>query len=92
MARKEIKAEEDMKGLLPGDYGRDAAGTWWFRAPLPNPPDPDWPKGYPPARRGGHRVDEHKDGTITVSPSLVFSSGSGVYWHGWLRNGIWTKC
>jgi hypothetical protein len=31
-----------------------------------------------------HSVDEHDDGTITVSPSLVMWQG----WHGWLRRGV----
>lgn len=35
-----------------------------------------------------HTIVEHGDGTITVSPSLVFPHG-GRY-HGFLRQGAWT--
>lgn len=35
-----------------------------------------------------HRVEEHDDGTITASPSLVFPTG-GCF-HGWLRRGVWS--
>lgn len=33
-----------------------------------------------------HHVEEHKDGTISLTPSLVTSS-----WHGWLKRGIFTS-
>lgn len=33
-----------------------------------------------------HTVEEHDDGTITVSPSIVAPSG----WHGFLRAGTWS--
>lgn len=35
-----------------------------------------------------HSITEHEDGTITVSPSIVFPCG-GRY-HGFLRRGVWT--
>lgn len=31
-----------------------------------------------------HTVEEHKDGTITVKPSIVSKS-----WHGFLEKGVW---
>lgn len=31
-----------------------------------------------------HSVQEHEDGTITVSPSIVTST-----WHGFLERGVW---
>jgi hypothetical protein len=34
-----------------------------------------------------HQVEEHEDGTITVTPSIV-SPASG--YHGFLRRGTWT--
>jgi hypothetical protein len=36
-----------------------------------------------------HTVEEHADGTITVSPSIVVTHGNR--WHGWLRAGEWTS-
>jgi len=38
----------------------------------------------------GHRVIEHEDGTITVSPSILCSQGhNGFTWHGYLEHGRW---
>lgn len=42
-----------------------------------------------------HEVIEHEDGTITVSPSILVTSGakkSEPTWHGWLERGIWRQC
>jgi len=36
---------------------------------------------------GTHKVIEHEDGTISVSPSIV---GNGI--HGYLEHGIWRDC
>jgi hypothetical protein len=35
-----------------------------------------------------HKVDEHDDGTITVTPSLDMSKRHPGGWHGWLRRGV----
>lgn len=57
----------------PGDYGKTQDGRWIIRPP-----------------RGeayileDHEVIEHKDGTITVSPSI--NTGQ---WHGYLERGTW---
>jgi len=37
-----------------------------------------------------HTITEHQDGSITVSPSLVFTTGKK--WHGWLEAGVWREC
>lgn len=40
-----------------------------------------------------HRVTEHEDGTITVSPSILANTGEGgVMWHGYLEKGFWREC
>lgn len=57
-----------------GDYYRDAAGKWWAR-----PPNSD-------LGVLDHEVEEHDDGTITVSPSIA-----GDAWHGYLRRGEWSE-
>jgi hypothetical protein len=31
-----------------------------------------------------HVVEEHSDGTISVTPSIVTKN-----WHGWLKHGVW---
>ena len=35
-----------------------------------------------------HQIEEHEDGTITVSPSLNYSKNKPGGWHGWLRRGV----
>lgn len=68
--------------LKSGDYGFDPkVGHWLVR---------------PPGRHAGgipdHTVVEHEDGTITVSPSILFE---GVVpeegWHGYLEKGVWRE-
>lgn len=39
---------------------------------------------------GAHEVEEHEDGTITVSPSILVSDHTGELYHGWLRRGVWS--
>lgn len=34
-----------------------------------------------------HSIVEHDDGTITVTPSIVFHD-----WHGHLTEGVWSEC
>ncbi len=41
---------------------------------------------------GAHTVEEHPDGTITVSPSILVNRGLGEQWHGYLERGVWRKC
>ena len=41
-----------------------------------------------------HQVEEHEDGTISVTPSILVTSGSkqaDPSWHGFLKRGIWTE-
>jgi hypothetical protein len=42
-----------------------------------------------------HSVTEHEDGTITVSPSILVTSGRdgrAPSWHGFLERGVWREC
>ncbi len=39
-----------------------------------------------------HHVEEHEDGTITVTPSLDMSPRHPGGWHGWLRRGVFVSC
>lgn len=42
-----------------------------------------------------HTVIEHEDGTITVSPSILVTSGRdgrAPTWHGFLQRGVWSEC
>lgn len=65
----------------PGDFGK-WEGIWHGRSPdgrLCN--------------LGGHEVEDHADGSITVKPSiLVKGGGNDGEWHGYLTVGIWTEC
>lgn len=67
--------------FAPGDYLWDAdAGEWWIRPPRGSMGGLDTTSGT------GHKVVEHKDGTITVSPSILTD-----VWHGHLEHGIWRE-
>lgn len=37
-----------------------------------------------------HEVEEHEDGTVSVSPSIVLSNGH-ISRHGLLKRGIWEE-
>lgn len=70
--------------LHPEDYAR-YKGRWWVCDPA----------GVYYALDARWSVDEHDDGTITVSPSLNHepvhgAHGVSVPWHGWLRAGVWS--
>jgi len=74
--------------FAPGDYGKDLrTGAWWVRPPR----NADGRALV--GRLTSHQVLEHGDGTITVSPSILWEYGSGEsLWHGWLQRGEWTQC
>ena len=38
-----------------------------------------------------HTVEEHGDGTITVTPSILVQNSSRQV-HGYLTKGVWSKC
>ncbi len=41
-----------------------------------------------------HKITEHEDGTITVSPSILVTTtmaGEKRAWHGWLERGVWRQ-
>lgn len=61
-----------------GSYGHDASGEWWAHAPAP---------GCPIAALSDHQITEHEDGTISVSPSILWE---GKY-HGYLQRGVWIE-
>lgn len=54
-----------------------------------------WPNGLLGNLRG-HTVEEHEDGTITVSPSIltkgVNQDGDPIQVHGFLERGSWRDC
>lgn len=72
--------------VAPGSYMkvlREDGGTWcWYlRSPAGDVCTIGWQFG------AAHQIVEHDDGTISVSPSIVFPNGG---YHGFLRHGIWS--
>lgn len=87
MTGRRIPDHQDGVGfaLAPGDYGR--LSTTWLCCT---------PNGYQ-GNLGGHQVQEHADGTITVTPSIKImvpdgEGGTREAWHGFLKGGVWTSC
>jgi len=85
----------------PGAYGRVDAAKVLARMEAKGYPiagDHPWLhwQATAPDGTGGrldpsiHTVEEHEDGTITVSPSLDYSKNTPGAYHGWLRRGEWT--
>ena len=77
----------ELPHMEPGDYGKDAQGRWFAL-----PPDTDYGGGYGCyLNQPGHgwQVEEHHDGTISVTPSIHVSPPNG--WHGFLEYGVWRK-
>jgi hypothetical protein len=74
---------DDADSARAGDYGRVLVDERW-----------EWRGCTPNGHYGnlaGHDVTEHEDGTITVSPSIRVSDGSGTLWHGYLERGVWRE-
>jgi hypothetical protein len=66
--------------LLPGEYAK-WNGAWY---------------GVPPgtdlvANLSAHKIEEHADGTISVTPSILVGDNN-ISWHGYLTKGEWKKC
>lgn len=72
--------------MQPGGYRREG-GVWHVRLPNADGLGPG-------ASIGKHDVTEHDDGTITVSPSILFEHGAhgpDRNWHGYLEHGTWRE-
>lgn len=74
--------------FLPGEYGKLSDGHFHGCAP-----------GDGELRficnLSGHDIVEHDDGTITVSPSILITTGresGNKQWHGYLEKGVWREC
>ena len=71
--------------LLPGEYAKIINGDWH--------PTPFWVARTPVGTaitlgRHNHAVEEHEDGTISVTPSIAPAENHKGY-HGYLRHGVW---
>jgi hypothetical protein len=78
------KGQYPFPRLQPGEYGKGRDGIWYCVPPA-------WDDAMP-GNLGGHKIIEHEDGTITVSPSILISEGQGHSWHGFLERGVWRQC
>lgn len=76
--------DDDWSNLTEGCYAKLPSGDWVI---------------YPPGGMYGtisptiHQIIEHEDGTITVSPSILYhpwADGSHG-WHGYLERGVWRR-
>lgn len=76
--RRKYPDREGALWLAEGDYGKNGRGNWYGKAP-----------GSHVAGLGNHKVTEHEDGTITVSPSIRVFDGERELWHGYLERGVW---
>ena len=82
-----IEGEEDFLWRIyetPGAYGSVNGNDWFCTTP----------NGLA-GTLIKHSVIEHEDGTITVSPSILVTSGRDhgqPSWHGWLERGVWREC
>jgi hypothetical protein len=80
---KGTRVEPDADGQLllkEGEYGKDRRGVWMCRPP-----------GSHMGSLQGHQVNEHTDGSISVTPSILIDDGR-TKWHGYLTNGEWRMC
>lgn len=81
MQGKRLSTQGDGKfpdDIQPGDYWLGANGVWWICAP-----------SNEIGHISQHKVTEHEDGTITVSPSILITGGRA--WHGMLEHGVWRE-
>jgi hypothetical protein len=73
------RVDKQLHLLQPGEYMRGPAGDWYCCTP-----------NGQLGNLGAHQVEEHHDGTITVSPSILVTGGSsGKRYHGYLKAGVW---
>jgi hypothetical protein len=66
---------------IPGAFWKTTSGTWYA-----------WTPNGMLANLSNHEIVEHEDRTITVSPSILTTSGhAGTRWHGYLVRGVWRE-
>jgi hypothetical protein len=81
---KRIKNYSDIDPSVICYWKHQKAGMWYISFPT------DDEQGM----LGGlalHTVEEHEDGTITVTPSIR-TRGHNGYRHGYLTKGVWEGC
>jgi len=66
--------------LEAGEYGRCFPDDHWYAR------SPDGQL----CNLSAHDIQEHENGRITVTPSILVSDGNSS-WHGFLVHGVWRK-
>lgn len=74
-----IDKDKVFEMIQPGEYFKLGTGEFIVCCP----------SGHVASIRN-HKVVEHEDGTITVSPSILINWGDNQ-WHGFLEKGIWRE-
>lgn len=80
------QARYDAIKAIPDGGWAKVGGTWYCKPP-------GCPVGA--ASLTNHQVTEHDDGTITVSPSILYTvehSKPPYQYHGYLVRGVWREC
>ena len=78
--KKELNEDGELC-LMDGEYGIGRDGKWYYRIP-----------GGHIGNLGNHTVEEHDDGTISVTPSILIEYGDGRKFHGYVKHGMWKSC
>ena len=82
--RRVYPNEKDILFLSEGEYGYNPRVKHWEARP----------PGHHQGDLRNHKVTEHSDGSITVSPSILITSmfkGKQIQYHGYLERGIWRE-
>lgn len=97
-----MRLPDTVPGKFPDGYNYDHATDgffYWKEIPkdATGPEDPAcrWRLSlgdYTLGNLDAHDVEEHEDGTITVSPSILVTGPNRPRRHGFLRRGVWEPC
>ncbi len=88
MQGRRLPDNTNSNDMRPGDYiKRTDHGDFGADKPFWVISDPNGVLGT--IGRINHKVEEHEDGTITVTPSIVAHHGG---FHGFLERGVWRSC
>lgn len=70
----------DLTLLKPGEYIKLPTGDWYLVTP----------NGlFGTISPKIHKITEHADKSISVSPSILVTYRKDMTWHGYLRQGVW---
>jgi hypothetical protein len=77
------RLKKDWSNLVEGAYAKLPNGDWAIHPPGGH---------YGTISPSVHTITEHDDGTVTMSPSILYhASGTFEGWHGYLEKGVWRR-